>query len=80
MTNDATKPPSKSQIDYARHLLKQLGAEEPDFDKMDGGEVGKLIDDLKKKRGKPVWYGNGQFSHWEKKAHRVVARFLAGQG
>lgn len=64
----ATKPPSKAQIDYAKHLLGQAGAEEPDWDKLDGIEVSKLIDDLKKKRGRPVWYGNGQFSHWEKAA------------
>jgi hypothetical protein len=34
---------------------------------MDSVEVSNLIDGLKTKRGKPVWYGNGQFSHWEKK-------------
>lgn len=60
------KPPSKSQLDYAKLLLKQVGADEPDWDKLDGIEVSTLIDALKKKRGKPVWYGNGQFSHWEK--------------
>lgn len=63
-----SRKPSQSQIDYARHLLKQVGADEPDWDKIDAIEISTLIDDLKKKRGRPVWYGNGQFSHWEKKA------------
>lgn len=66
------KPPTKSQIDYAKHLLKQVGADEPDWDKLDGVEVSTLIDALKKKRGKPVWYGNGQFSHWEKAGTKVI--------
>jgi DNA topoisomerase IB len=67
------KPPSKSQIDYAKRLLQQVGADEPDWDRLDGVEVSTLIDALKKKRGKPVWYSNGQFSHWEKESGiRVV--------
>ena len=82
----AGKPPSKSQIDYAKHLLKQVGGEEPDWDKLDGVEVSNLIDALKKKRGRPVWYGNGQFSHWEPIKRvwaanaRVVARYLEAAG
>ena len=64
----ASTKPSKSQIDYAKHLLKQVGGEEPDWDSLDSTAVSSLIDGLKKKRGKPVWYGNGQFSHWDKKA------------
>lgn len=73
--------PTKAQLDYAHHLLKQVGAEEPDLESMSGIEVSKLIDGLKAKRGKPVFYGNGQFSHWEKQAAdpiavRVAARYL----
>lgn len=63
----ASKEPSKAQLDYAKHLVKQVGGDEPDWAKMDQSEVSSLIDGLKTKRGKPVWYGNGQFSHWEKK-------------
>lgn len=77
--------PSPAQIQYAQHLLKQVGAEEPDWSKIDGIEISELISALKKKRGRPVWYGNGQFSHWEKAGksfpiqERVAARhILAG--
>lgn len=66
------KPPSKSQIDYAKRLLQQVGASEPEWEKLNGIEVSDLIDALKKKRGKPVWYGNGEFSHWEKSGSEVV--------
>jgi len=55
--------PSLSQIQYAQHLLKQAGASEPDWTKLDSVAVSSLIDSLKAKRGKPVWYGNGKFSH-----------------
>jgi hypothetical protein len=62
-------PPSKAQLDYVRHLLKQQGQPEPpELESMSGTDVSALIDGLKKKRGRPVWYGNGQFSHWEKRA------------
>ncbi len=64
--------PSKAQLDYAKHLVKQVGGEEPDWSKMNSVEVSSLIDGLKKKRGKPVWYGNGQFSHWEKSARPLL--------
>ncbi len=74
----AGKPPTKAQIDYAKILLKQVGADEPDWGKLDGVEVSTLIDTLKKKRGKPVWYGNGQFSHWERAAYTGVV--LATRG
>jgi len=69
--------PTPAQISYAKHLLKQVGAEEPDWTKLDNAAVSSLIDDLKKKRGKPVWYGNGQFSHWEKDGALIAARVLA---
>lgn len=62
-----SKPPTKSQLSYLDHLLIQQGMPRPDdYDKLTGAQVSELIDGLKKKRGKPVWYGNGQFSHWEK--------------
>lgn len=66
--------PTPSQIQYAEHLLKQVGGEVPDLDKLTRVELSEIIDGLKKKRGKPVFYGNGQFSHWEKMSLRVVAR------
>lgn len=78
--------PSQAQIDYARRLIQQVGGEEPDWTKLDSVEMSKLIDGLKQKRGKPVFYGNGQFSHWEKKtahmdklARRVASRYAATQ-
>ncbi len=61
----AGNPPSKSQIDYAKHLIKQVGGMEPDWGEMDQVAVSDLIDGLKKKRGKPMWYGNGKFRGWE---------------
>lgn len=64
-TLGAEKPPSKSQIDYAKHLLKQTGGEEPNWDELDQRGISDLIDGLKKKRGKPTWYGNGKFRGWE---------------
>jgi len=73
--------PTPSQLQYAKHLLKQQGQAEPDWDAMTNVEVSELIDGLKKKRGRAVWYGNGQFSHWEKDgALRVVARYLEAKG
>jgi len=78
----STKGPSQAQIDYARRLLKQVGGEEPDWSSLSAVEMSELIDGLKKKRGKPVFHGNGQFSHWEKTgrdplACRVAARYVA---
>jgi hypothetical protein len=81
------KPASPSQVSYLRHLVQQAGGTEPNWDTLTDAEASTLIDGLKAKRGKPVWYGNGQFSHWEKKdgrregmtalvAARVAARFL----
>lgn len=73
------KPATPSQISYLKHLLKQVGADEPDWDNLSVVDAGGLIADLKDKRGRPVWYGNGQFSHWEKKAmnsQTVVARYF----
>ena len=74
--------PTKSQLDYAAHLLKQLGVE-ADLSKLSGVEISDLISNLKAKRGRPVLYGNGQFSHWDKRsaendslAQLVVSRFL----
>lgn len=66
--------PTPSQLQYVRHLLKQQGQPEPDLDSMDQIEVSALIDGLKAKRGRAVWYGNGQFSHWEKAAAERRAR------
>lgn len=60
------KAPSDSQINYAKHLLKQLGEPEPDWDKLTGIEVSEIIDGIKKKRGKPTWYGDGSFRGWER--------------
>jgi hypothetical protein len=67
-------PPTSAQIEYAKRLLKQVGAKEPDWSKLDAVAVSTLIDELKKKRGKPVWYGNGQFSHWEKLAEETTTK------
>jgi hypothetical protein len=72
-----TKGPSQSQIDYARRLLKQVGEDEPDWSKFDSVEMSKLIDGLKQKRGKPVFFGNGQFSHWEKRARHFQASYFS---
>lgn len=71
----AGKPPSQAQIDYAKRLLQQVGGEEPDWSSLDAIQISDLIDGLKKKRGRPVWYGNGQFSHWQKAASDVVAKY-----
>ena len=65
----ASKPASKAQVDYALHLVKQQGLSDPTEEQvrgMDDRTISDLIDGLKAKRGRPVWYGNGQFSHWEK--------------
>ena len=61
--------PSKAQVSYALHLVKQQGLTEPTEEQvrgMDDRTISDLIDGLKAKRGRPVWYGNGQFSHWAK--------------
>ena len=68
-----SKPATPSQVSYLRHLLKQTGAEEPVWETLTDSEASALIDGLKAQRGKPVWYGNGQFSHWEKGACWKVA-------
>ncbi len=68
MVTTMSKPATPSQVSYLKHLLGQVGADEPDWDKLTSIDAGTLISDLKAKRGRPVWYGNGQFSHWEKKA------------
>jgi hypothetical protein len=60
---------SKSQISYAKHLLKQQGLKSPtaaEIDAMDELTISKLIDGLKKKRGEPMFYGNGKFKGWKK--------------
>jgi hypothetical protein len=62
----AAKPPSQAQIDYAKHLLKQVGGDEPDWEELTDVDVSNLISGLKKKRGRPTWYGNGKFRGWEK--------------
>jgi hypothetical protein len=61
----SSQKPTQSQIDYATRLLKQMGEPLPDFTTLDSKGISELIDGLKKKRGKPVWYGDGQFSHFE---------------
>lgn len=42
----------------------------PDWELTDV-EASAAIDGLKARRGKPVWFGNGQFSHWEKAAREI---------
>lgn len=75
------RPATPSQVSYLRHLLQQVGGAEPVWDTLTDIEASALIDGLKQKRGRPVWHGNGQFSHWEKRASaqaaRVVRRFQA---
>ena len=58
--------PSQVQVDFATRLIQQVGGELPDFEKLDRGEVSSLIQGLEKKRGRPTWYGNGQFRGWAK--------------
>lgn len=62
--------PSSSQVSYARHLLQQLGEPELEggLESLTISTISELIDGLKKKRGRPVWYGNGQFGGWRKDA------------
>lgn len=80
------KPATPSQVSYLRRLLAQVGGAEPAWDKLTDVEASTLIDGLKARRGKPVFYGNGQFSHWDKGADvalaaaRVAARFAADTG
>lgn len=71
-----SRPPSPAQVQYALHLLKQQGLATPTAEEvatMNSVEVSGLIDGLKAKRGKPVFYGNGQFSHWQKGAGEKTA-------
>ena len=74
-----SKPASPSQVQYLRHLLKQVGGDEPEWATITDTEASQLIDGFKAKRGKPVFFGNGQFSHWEKDA-RIASRFLMASG
>jgi len=65
----AGKPPSKAQVNYVLHIIRQKGLKEPtqeQVQEMDADQVSDLIDGLKSKRGRAVWYGNGQFSHWQR--------------
>jgi hypothetical protein len=58
-------------VNYALRLLKQQGLTAPSPEEvavMPSVEVSGLIDGLLAKRGKPVFYGNGAFSHWQKAA------------
>lgn len=67
---DEGKAASSSQISYAQHLAKQQKLRSPTADEiaaMDDVTISKLIDGLKKKRGEPVFYGNGKFKGWVKK-------------
>jgi len=67
---DEGKAASSSQISYAQHLAKQQKLKSPTADEiaaMDDVAISKLIDGLKKKRGEPVFYGNGKFKGWVKK-------------
>jgi hypothetical protein len=66
------KPATPAQVSYLRHLLKQVGGQEPAWDTLTDVEASTLIDGLKAHRGKPVWYGSGQFSHWERKARGLL--------
>ena len=70
------RPPSSAQVQYALRLLKQRGLAAPTAEEvatMNSVEVSGLIDGLLAKRGKPVFYGNGQFSHWQKGAGEKTA-------
>ena len=62
--------PTESQVHYALALIERVGGEDPPTEEqlraMSQKDVGELISTLKAKRGRAVWYGNGQFSHWEK--------------
>lgn len=65
------RPASPAQVNYALRLLKQQGLAAPtpeEVEAMPSVEVSSLIDGLLAKRGKPVFYGNGTFSHWQKAA------------
>lgn len=71
-----TRPPSSAQVQYALRLLKQQGLAAPTAEEVAGMssvEVSSLLDGLLAKRGKPVFYGNGQFSHWQKGAGEKTA-------
>lgn len=74
-----SKPASPSQVQYLRHLLKQVGGDEPAWATLSDVEASNLIDGIKAKRGRPVFYGNGTFDHWEKNA-RVAARYMIAAG
>ena len=66
-----SRPASPAQVNYALRLLKQQGLTAPspeEVEAMPSVEVSSLIDGLLAKRGKPVFYGNGTFSHWQKAA------------
>lgn len=55
---------TEAQVSYALHLVKQQGLTTPTEEQireMDRVQISMLIDGLKKKRGTPYWYGNGQF-------------------
>lgn len=70
------RPPSTAQVQYALRLLKQQGLAAPTAEEvatMNSVEVSSLLDGLLAKRGKPVFYGNGQFSHWQKGAGEKTA-------
>lgn len=63
-----------AQIDYAETLLKGLqrrGLNPSDSPtkkqllEMSRGDISVLIDGLKKKRGRPVFYGDGTFNGWQ---------------
>lgn len=67
---------TKSQQDYILHLLKQQGLTTPteaEVRQLNSIDAGALIEGLKKKRGKPVFYGNGTFSHFEKASAKKPA-------
>ena len=66
----ATNAGTSSQIDYAKHLVELLMRKgviglpnTAQIDTMTKDDLSTLIDQLKKQRGEPVFYGNGDFSH-----------------
>lgn len=68
------EPGTPSQITYAKALIVTLskkgvtGLPNPaQIDTMTKDELSTLIDQLVKQRGKPVFYGNGSFSHFDKR-------------
>ena len=60
-----------SQVSYATSLLAGLirrklwTGDIPDFDTMMKDEISEFIDMAKDKRGKPLFYGDGEFKGWE---------------